>query len=238
MEIAVKNTEVKVPEKQILRYHQREDHKDEIDSMKGMMSDPLNARKLSADRGEVTRRIKRLEETLATQSPPVLSGAEKDKLVRRSHQLEEKILPGMLSQEEMRKNPAGSVGKFMRHEKAVKSHILEWKNIQLMLEPESNDPDIANIERLRPSGAMDRFRTDAQITGHMTYGNIPEEKWPFEAPKNTALEQAKRVSGMSPENRKKAGERMKAARLAKKNKNQDRDMPSIQEGEAVPTSEA
>jgi hypothetical protein len=67
-----------------------------------------------------------------------------------------------------------------------------WKNIKIQLNPDSQDRDLANIERYRPSGATDRLRTDAQIAGVMSYGNIPEENWPFDPPANTAAEQARK----------------------------------------------
>ena len=60
------------------------------------------------------------------------------------------------------------------------------------MNPESDERDLANVERLRPQGQFDRMRTDAQIAGHMSFGNIPEELWPFMPPTNTALEQVKR----------------------------------------------
>ncbi len=240
MDIAVKNEEVQVPKAQLLRHHQREEWQGEIDSMESM----LPSLKTPQDRGEVNKRMKRLKEGLHKQSPQELDGAAKNKIYKASKQLEDKIRQGMLSREEMRKNPAGSVGQFMRHEKANKKEILAWKNMQIMLDPTSNDPDLANIERIRPNGAQDRLRTDAQITGHMTYQNIPDEKWDmaFEGkkPENTALAQVKKVrKEMSEDRKQQLREALAKARAARQNKNQDRDVPSqIQEGEAVPESEA
>lgn len=242
MDINVKSDEVKVPAKQLLRHHQREEYRGEIDAMESM----LPQLKTPQDRGEVNKRLGRLKQALHTQSPQDLPGAVKNKLYLESKQLETEITQGMLSKEEMRKNPAGSVGKFMRHEKAVKPKILRWKNIQQMLDPTSDDPDLSNVERLRPDGAQDRVRLDAQIPGKMSFGSVPQENWDmaFEGkkPENTALEQAKRVSGMSEENRKKAGERLAAARLAKKlkqNPPSEVDQPApVIEGEPINVSEA
>ena len=191
--IMVPTTEVRVPEKQLLRAHQRDEHKAEIEGMQAMLPNL----KSTQDRGAVGQRIKRLEKSLVEQSPePTLPGQAKDKLAKEAKAIEESVSAGMLSQEEMRKNPAGAVGQHMRWEKANKKKILRWKNIQLMLEPDSNDPDLANFERVRPTGAIDRMRTDAQIPGVMSYGNVPQEKWDQvfhgKGPEQTPLKQARK----------------------------------------------
>jgi hypothetical protein len=248
MDIAVKNTDVEIPKKQLMRYHQREDQKGEIEAMESMLPHLKN----SQDKGQVTQRIRRLKTSLESQSPAPLAGSAKDKIAARAKALEEKITAGMLSKEEMRKNPAGAVGQHMRWEKANKPAIMEWKNAMQMLEPDSNDPDLSNLERLRPEGKMDRFRADAQITGKMSYLNVPEENWDmaFEGkkPENTALKQAERVAaaktekkGMSDEARKAAAERMRKMHAQKRQQaavqQSDRDLPIVQEGEAVTNSE-
>lgn len=193
MDIAVKGSEVAVPEKQLLRYHQREELKGEIESMESM----LPSLKTPTDRGEVSKRLKRLQQSLVAQSPTELPGELKDKLYQESRAIETDLQSGMLSQEEMRKNPAGAVGQHMRWERANKKKILRWKNIQQMLDPSSDDPDLSNFERFRPVGAIDRLRTDAQISGHMSYGNVPQARWDLafegKGPTNSALQQAQRV---------------------------------------------
>jgi hypothetical protein len=203
MDVAVSNPTVDVPKKQLLRYHQREELKGEIESMESMLPNL----KTPTDRGEVSKRLKRLHQSLVTQSPQELPGELKNKLYQESKSLEFELSTGMLSQEEMRKNPAGAVGQHMRWERANKSKILRWKNIQQMLDPTSDDPDLSNFERFRPAGAMDRLRTDAQIKGHMSYGSVPQEKWDMafdgKGPTNTALQQAQRVNEEIGEKKKK-----------------------------------
>lgn len=248
MEIAVKSGEVSVPTKQLLRHHQREDMRGELDNMESMQTHLKSAQ----DKANVTKRMRRLQECLHTQSPQPLDGSAKDKLTKRAKELEERITQGMLSQEEMRKNPAGAVGRHMKWEKANKAAILEWKNIQLMREPNSDDPDLANFERLRPVGAQDRFRGDAQINGVMSYRNVPQENWDEafhgKGP-DSALKQAERVNTeqhakqtrkpLSDEQRRAIGERLAKARLAKKqNPLSEVDRPAlIQEGEQAPSLE-
>ena len=222
MEIVVKNAPTLDLSKPILRHHQREDYKSEIASMTEM----LPQLKTPQDRGNVQRRLERLKQTLESQSPPEVTGAMRDRLMARATELESKILPGMLSQEEMRKNPAGSVGQHMRHSGGTKKMVMEWKNIQQVLEPDSDDPDLSNFERLRPSGVQDRVRVNAQISGKMSYTKVPAEKWDqaFEGkgPENTALAQAKRVQKpLSDEQRKILCDRLAAARVIKKQQQAD-----------------
>lgn len=245
MEVLVKENEVTIPKKHVLRHHQREEIQQEISQIDEALS-PSNPFKMRSgtDVVEAGNRGGRLKKQLSEYSPPQISGAAKDKLVKRLKEIEDKVLPGMPTQEEMRKNPAGMVGKHMRFEKAFKKEILEWKNGQVMLEPDSNDPDLANFERLRPSGEVDRFRGNAQINGHMSFGNIPQEVWDliFQYAPNSALAQAKKVEAeeakidkrtlpRTEEQKRILAERLASARAAKA---EVKDPVSPQEGESVP----
>jgi hypothetical protein len=248
MDVLVKNSvDVTVPKTPLLRFHQRDSLNQEIQDIDSSL-DPQNPFKHRSgpDVAEARSRAKRLKKQLHDYSPNETTGGLKDKLAARAKVLEDRITAGMPSQEEMRKNPAGMVGRHMRWEKANKKDILEWKNIQIMLEPDSSDPDIANFERLRPSGEMDRLRTDAQIGGHMTYGNIPESVWKALFPNgpDSALEQAKRVQAEQDEKidkrklpRTEEQKRILAERLAlaraTKAKDDEPVSPPI-EGESVP----
>lgn len=242
MDVLVKENEVKVPEKPILRYHQREELKAEVEEIDNALS-PENPfrHKSRTDVTEVFNRGKRLKKQLQDFSPPEVSGSVKDKLVKEARAIEERILPGMPTHEEMRKNPAGMVGRHMRWEKANKKAILRWKNLQQMIEPDSNDPDLSNFERLRPSGEMDMFRANAQINGYMSYGRVPQENWDqvFPSKPNSALEQVKKVEAerkgrqWTEEQKEAARERMAKARAAI-GKPKENDSPSqVEEGESV-----
>lgn len=171
----------------LLRYPQREQIQQEIQQAEEMLPSAK-----PDDKGGIIANIKKAKYTLSTQSPEPLTGKEKDTL----HTLEKKLLTrittNMPTEEVMRKNPAGAVDWHDKWSKANKKLIRMWKNVRIQLNPDNSDKDLANIERHRPSGQTDRMRVDAQIPGLVSYGNVPEELWPFEAPKNTALEQAKR----------------------------------------------
>lgn len=153
--------------------------------------------------GRLLQRKREIQQQLSRSLPePITDPIEKDTLAKIEVELREKITHGMLSQEEMRKNPAGSVDRHRRWERANKADIMKWKNIRLQLHADQSDPstwdrDTANLEQFRPEGARERVRLDAQIPGKMAFSGVPQEKWDqaFEGkqPENTALAQAKRT---------------------------------------------
>lgn len=173
----------------LLRYHQREELKDEIKSLDYGLKHAQGE-----DVGILVNRRRKSQTQLDSQSPEPLTGPEKDKLFSLEKKLREKITHNMPTEEVMRKNPTGAVDWHQRWEKAAKPLIRMWKNVRIQLNPDNSDRDLANIERYRPVGAYTHgLRTDAQISGHMSYGNISDDEWPFAKPENTALDQAKRV---------------------------------------------
>ena len=186
------------PTGNLLRPDQMSEHENDIRATKAQLDNPL-----VQDKGEVRKRLANLERQYDKQAPrPIYDGNVKDKLAEEGKQLLDEILPGMLSQEEMRKNPAGSVDKHMRWERANKARIMRWKKIQLMLNADDSNPhtwdrDAANLERFRPEGPVGRFRSDAQITGKMSYGGVADENWREAfgdvAPPNSALNQVKKA---------------------------------------------
>lgn len=192
------------PSGNLLRPAQMADQLQELKASEAQLQNPN-----IQDKGAVRTRIRNLKQQYEQQAPrPITDGATKDALAKEASSLLSDITSGMLSQEEMRKNPAGSVDKHLRWERANKSKIIRWKKIQCMLNADHSTPgtwdrDAANLERFRPVGAMDRFRGDAQISGKMSYGAVPAEHWEAAFgsvnPPNSALEQAKRVSPPSPE---------------------------------------
>ncbi|MCI0559330.1 MAG: hypothetical protein MN733_12620 [Nitrososphaera sp.] len=172
----------------LLRWNQRELLKSDIEGYDRSLADAKGP-----DRAVLLNRKRRSEQQLATQSPESLTSQEKDKLHALEKKLRNRIVENMPTEEVMRKNPPGAVDWNRRWLEANKKIISIWKNVRIQLNPDSQDRDLANIERYRPAGAVDKLRTDAQISGHMSYGNIDESEWPFEAPQNTALKQAERV---------------------------------------------
>jgi len=174
--------------KNLLRFHQREQLQGEIKQAEDML-----AQAKPEDRGTINAGITRTKRQLDSQSPVPLTAKEKDTLHNLEKKLRARITTHMPTEEVMRKNPAGAVDWHQKWEKINKPLIRMWKNATIQLNPDSSDRDLSNIERYRPTGQLDRLRADAQIPGLMSYGNIPEESWPFDAPTNTAAEQAKKV---------------------------------------------
>lgn len=171
----------------LLRYPQREQLKEDIQVAEQMLPQAK-----AEDRATIVNNIRKSKSTLSAQSPEPLTGKEKDKLADLEKKLRDRIRTNMPTEEVMRKNPAGAVDWHTKWEKSNKKLIRIWKNIKIQLNPDNSDKDLANFERYRPSGVSNRMRADAQIPGSLSYSDLPEELWPFDAPKNTALEQAKR----------------------------------------------
>lgn len=173
--------------KNLLRFAQREELKTDIEQAEQMIPSAK-----PEERGTLLRSIKRQKQALNDGSPEPLTGKEKDTLSTLEKRLRAKITEHMPTEEVMRKNPTGAVDWHTKWQNKNKKLVRLWKNVQIQLNPDSQDKDLANIERFRPSGQTDRMRTDAQIVGLMSYGSVPEENWPFDAPENTALNQAKK----------------------------------------------
>lgn len=191
------------PSGNILRPAQMAEHYNDLQVAKSDLENPK-----IQDKGAVRQRVGNLQRQYESQAPrPITDGSTKDALAKEAQTLLGEILPGMLSKEEMRKNPAGSVDKHLRWERANKQKIMRWKKIRCVLNADTSDPhtwdrDAANLEQYRPDGPQDKFRADAQITGKMTFGNVPEENWQQAfgsvQPETSALAQAKRATARPP----------------------------------------
>lgn len=175
--------------KNLLRYNQREQLKGDIAQAEDMLKQAK-----PEDRGAINANINRTRRQLDSQSPVPLTAKEKDTLNALEKKLLKRITTNMPPEEVMRKNPAGAIDWHMKWEKINKPLIGMWKNCKIQLNPDSSDKDLSNLERYRPSGAVDRLRTDAQISGVMSYGAVDQENWDaiFTTPENTALAQVKR----------------------------------------------
>lgn len=110
------------------------------------------------DRGVMNTQIRSIDQQIDRHAPPEVMPGELDALVQEEKHLRAELLEGMPSAEEMRKAPAGAVGKHQIWDKRAKQVINEagdkrldrWKNIQMRLNRGNEDPDICNFERYRP----------------------------------------------------------------------------------------
>ena len=132
--------------KPYLRPRQEEELKSDKDVCIRQLSNPA-----IQEKGVVRQNLHRIEKALATQTPPELTGDALDRAEKRRVELEASIVDGMPSHEEMRKNPPGAVGKNIQWQKKKTADVLEWKNYMLALNRGTDDPDIANVEKIRPT---------------------------------------------------------------------------------------
>jgi hypothetical protein len=158
-----------------LRHHQVE----EIESEKYVIERTLKNRQDIQDRANLENHIRKIDRQIESQAPPDLTGEERDQAVRECREIEERLVPLMPSDEEMRRNPAGTVGRHKKWDKATKrkdffdeGDLARWKNNQLALNKGDDDPDIANFERMRPLH-NNASMLGAQIPGTQYFGTNP-----------------------------------------------------------------
>lgn len=182
-----------------LRNHQVESYRSEAARLAATAQAPAYV--TGIDRGAAAKAQRNVEKVLQEQAAKPLRGADKDKVAALAQEvLESRIRPALIPREDMRRNPAGAVGRFLRSENSpeVQRDIQNWKRAQLALEPESNDPDLANVERFRPekihdTGGVATFAADAQIRGNFAMTPKAKENWPLGEPQvETPLKQAQK----------------------------------------------
>ena len=181
-----------------LRNHQVAEYtqeKDRLDSIVGA------AAYVPGDRGKAAAQSRNLSKMMESQVAKPLQGEKKDLVAALAKEVMETVIrPALVPREDMRRNPAGSVGRFMREEnsKPIKGAVQHWKRAQLALEPGNEDPDLANIERFRPekihdTGGVGTFMAGAQIPGNFAMTPRAKENWPLGEPQvNTPLKQAQK----------------------------------------------
>lgn len=150
-----------------LQERQRKEMKNEIATAESEANNPANPKAAIA-----RKYAESVKEKLEKQSAPVLKGPELDAVVKEEKELREQWQVGMLSHEEMRKNPPGAVDRLRAWEKKNKSKVLRWKNAQRTINPDNDDQDLASIERFRPKTSQLNM-DNAQIQG--TNFNFPSE---------------------------------------------------------------
>ena len=123
-----------------------------------------------------------IKSRLDRETPPDMDGATKDIINNKIQALEEKIQRTMPTKETMRRNPAGAVHENTQHHQLTKRDQILWKNLKKVIEPDSEDPDLCNLEILRPSiiqrGGTSTFMADAQISGHSALSESVKENVP------------------------------------------------------------
>ncbi len=150
----------------------------EIENEKRVIERTLETRVVQ-ERGNLIAHLGRIDKQIESQSPPDLTPEERDQKTKECKEIEGRLVPMMPSDEEMRRNPPGVVGRHVRFEKMAKSKdyfpegdIFRWKDNQLALHKGDEDPDVANFERMRPMHNMGGM-LGAQIPGQQYFGTNP-----------------------------------------------------------------
>lgn len=156
-----------------LRYNEAKALTEERDNLRAMLNDPMKGARIE-DRPAMERKEREISKRIETTVPPDLTPEQRDKMAKLEKELAEKICVGMPSSEEMRKSPPGALGKHMKHERANKNNILVWKNCRLALNKGDDDPDLANVELLRPRTSS--LNMDNAIVPGTSY-DIPSEQF-------------------------------------------------------------
>ena len=182
-----------------LRNHQVEEYLSEKSRLESMANAPTYV--AGVDRGGAMKKAREIEKMLDAQAAKPLHGEKKDTVKRLADEVMDTVIRGaLLPREEMRRNPAGAVGKFIRVEnsKPIQAAIQTWKRAQLALEPDNPDPDLANVERFRPemihaTGGVGTFMPGAQIPGNFAMTPQAKANWPLGEPTaETALQQVQK----------------------------------------------
>lgn len=185
-----------------LRNAQALEYTQEIDRLEGVSQNP--AWVTGANRGKAAQQAKALRKMVDHQIVKPVHGEKKDMIAKLADEVMENVIrPALVPREDMRRNPAGAVGRFMRQENAkpIKQAVQQWKRAQLALEPGNEDPDLANVERFRPerihdTGGVATFMPGAQIPGNFAFSRQAKENWPTGMPEqgtvNSPLAQAQK----------------------------------------------
>lgn len=109
------------------------------------------AKRPDVDKSDIGRQLRSVNSMLETQTAKQLEGQDLDSAISRIDTLKADIVKGMPTDEEMRKCPPGAVGRHMAWEKRTKESVSEYKRLMIATNMGSDDPELASIERLRPT---------------------------------------------------------------------------------------
>ena len=181
-----------------LRNHQVEEYTREKTRLEAIVGAPAF---VAGDRSKAARQARDLAKMVDGQIAKPVQGERKDTIAKLADEVMESVIrPALVPREDMRRNPAGAVGRFMRQENAkpIKHAVQQWKRAQLVLEPGNEDPDLANVERFRPerihdTGGVSTFMPGAQIPGNFAMTPQAKANWPLGEPTvETPLKQAQK----------------------------------------------
>ena len=153
---------------------------------------------MGGDRALAKRRVRELRKILDTQAPKKITGPRANEVYALCQRLRDEVFqPAMLPAAVARRAPSGAVGHIQRTEftPTWNRAAVAFKRAIRALDPENPDPDLANLERFRPSGeglnGAATFDTSAVIPGNFAFGARAKANWPLGEPTvTTPLAQA------------------------------------------------
>ena len=149
--------------KPLLRPRELQEIEHEIRTGEAQLADNSIEGRIS-DKKTVKKRIARLRKAVEENGVKPVPEKHRDEMVKNVGILEGSIRDGMPSRDEMMRNPPGAVGKNIKWQRAKKPLVQAWKRAMAQLEYGSDDPDVCNVERLRPEwGAAELPMQGAQI---------------------------------------------------------------------------
>ena len=163
-----------------LRFHQRKERQREIEDVERVLSDPLERKNLS-NPGRLRQQNEERKRAYHSQVPPKLTASQRDKIERLNREALASAKEGMLSAEELRHKPPGTPDRLRSYERAKKPHILIWKRSQILLHPDSEDRDLCNLEKFRPSRPTVDLLANADLPAIHAMSPQAKENWPLGA---------------------------------------------------------
>lgn len=130
------------------------------------------------DKSAVRAAMKRLDGMEREHGVPDFTPVERDKAAKRVKDLETEIRDGMLSHEEMRRNPPGAVDQNVWWERKNKKKISLWRDLNMALHkgiPADQAQSLTSVERLRPRVSHLNME-NAQIPNVRAF-SFPSEKF-------------------------------------------------------------
>jgi hypothetical protein len=143
-----------------------------LESDKKTQVDNLQSGDPRIDKVQCVKNLKKIDKMLE-QAPPDLTPIQKDKVAKKIKELEEDIVVGMVSHEDMRKNPDGAVDQNIAWLKQKKAKVFAWQNLLAAQHkgiPQEMANDLFNVDRLRPRASKLNLES-AQISGTNFYFN-------------------------------------------------------------------
>jgi hypothetical protein len=154
----------------LMKPNQVQEAKEELAHIDATLNAPPHVRARISDPRAMQKRRRALREQLDRYTPRPYARSELDAAIKEFNRLADEIHRDMPSSAEMRRNPAGAVGKHMSWEKRNETNIPCYKHIGLRLlatgaVPDSlkHGGDITNVERLRPLDTPNDLVDGAQI---------------------------------------------------------------------------